>query len=67
MLFVALADAAGWRTTVTKSSVEITDRAYGTVRASLQRCARLGYLQTKQRIGRSQLYEPTNKMKDTLN
>jgi len=67
MLFVALADAAEGRATVTKSIVEITGRAYGTVRASLQRFERLGYLQTKQRIGRSQLYEPTDKMKDTLN
>jgi len=67
MLFVTLANEAEGRATVTKNIVEITGRAYGTVRASLQRFEQLGYLQTKQRIGRSQLYEPTDKMKDTLN
>lgn len=51
------------RPTVTKNIVEITGRAYGTVRGSLQRFERLGFIQPNRRIGRSELYVPTPKLK----
>ena len=38
-------------------------RAYGKVRASLQRFEQLGYIEPNQRIGRSELYVPTPAMK----
>jgi DNA-binding PadR family transcriptional regulator len=52
---------------VTKNIVEITGRAYGTVRSSLHRFEELGYIEPNQRIGRSELYVPTDKMKKTVN
>jgi DNA-binding PadR family transcriptional regulator len=52
---------------VTKNIVEITGRAYGTVRSSLHRFEELGYIEPIQRIGRSELYVPTEKMKKTVN
>jgi DNA-binding transcriptional regulator PaaX len=52
---------------VTKNIVEITGRAYGTVRSSLHRFQELGYIEPNQRIGRSELYVPTDKMKKTVN
>ncbi len=67
MLFVILTNEAEGRATVTKNIVEITGRAYGTVRASLQRFERLGYIEPNQRIGRSELYVPTAKMKQAVN
>ena len=42
-------------------------RAYGTVRASLQRFEQLGYIEPNQRIGRSELYVPTPAMKRAVN
>ncbi|MDG1690996.1 MAG: hypothetical protein P8I95_02355 [Alphaproteobacteria bacterium] len=48
---------------MTKNIVEIAGRAYGMVRASLQRFEELGYIEPNQRIGRSELYVPTPKMK----
>jgi len=60
-------DAAAGRATVTKNIVEITGRAYGTVRSSLHRFEELGYIEPNQRIGRSDLYVPTDKMKKTVN
>ena len=47
--------------------VEITGRAYGTVRASLQRFEQLGYIEPNQRIGRSELYVPTPALKRAVN
>jgi hypothetical protein len=67
MLFVILTNEAEGRATVTKNIVEITGRAYGTVRASLQRFEELGYIESNQRIGRSELYVPTPKMKKAVN
>lgn len=67
MLFVILTNEAEGRATVTKNIVEITGRAYGTVRASLQRFERLGYIEPNQRIGRSELYVPTPAMKKAVN
>ena len=52
---------------MTKNIVEITGRAYGTVRSSLHRFEELGYIEPNQRIGRSELYVPTAKMKKTVN
>lgn len=52
---------------MTKNIVEITGRAYGTVRASLQRFEEFGYIEPNQRIGRSELYVPTSKMKKAVN
>lgn len=42
-------------------------RAYGKVRASLQRFEQLGYIEPNQRIGRSELYVPTPAMKRAVN
>ena len=67
MLFVILTNEAEGRATVTKNIVEITGRAYGTVRASLQRFEKLGYIAPNQRIGRSELYVPTPALKKHLN
>ena len=67
MLFVILTNEAEGRATVTKNIVEITGRAYGTVRASLQRFEDLGFIEPNQRIGRSELYVPTQKMKEAVN
>ncbi len=67
MLFAILTNEAEGRATVTKNIVEITGRAYGTVRSSLHRFERLGYIEPNQRIGRSELYVPTDKMKKTVN
>lgn len=67
MLFAILANEAAGRATVTKNIVEITGRAYGTVRSSLHRFEELGYIEPNQRIGRSDLYVPTDKMKKTVN
>lgn len=67
MLFTILTNEAEGRATVTKNIVEITGRAYGTVRASLHRFEKLGYIEPNQRIGRSELYVPTPKLKKTLN
>jgi hypothetical protein len=52
---------------VTKNIVELTGRAYGTVRASLQRFVTLGYIEFNQRIGRSELYVPTPALKQIIN
>ena len=67
MLFAILTNEAAGRSTVTKNIVEITGRAYGTVRSSLHRFEELGYIEPNQRIGRSDLYVPTAKMKKTVN
>lgn len=67
MLFVILTNEAEGRATVTKNIVEITGRAYGTVRASLQRFEELGYIAPNQRIGRSELYVPTPALKKRIN
>ena len=67
MLFAILTNEAAGRATVTKNIVEITGRAYGTVRSSLHRFEELGYIEPNQRIGRSELYVPTDKMKKTVN
>ena len=66
-LFAILTNEAAGRSTVTKNIVEITGRAYGTVRSSLHRFEELGYIEPNQRIGRSELYVPTEKMKKTVN
>lgn len=67
MLFVIIANDAEGRATVTKNIVEVTGRAYGTIRAALVRFENLGYIVSQQRIGRSELYVPTEKLKEYLN
>jgi hypothetical protein len=67
MLFVILANDATGRATVTKNIVELTGRAYGTVRSSLQRFEELGFIEPNQRIGRSELYVPTPLLKTQIN
>lgn len=67
ILLVVIHNEAVGRATVTKNIVEITGRAFGTVRAALLRFEKLGYIQSQQRIGRSELYVPTDKLKSTLN
>lgn len=67
MLFVILTNEAEGRATVTKNIVEITGRAYGTVRASLHRFEELGFIEPNQRIGRSELYVPTATLKKRIN
>ena len=67
MLFAILTNEAAGRATVTKNIVEITGRAYGTVRSSLHRFEEFGYIEPNQRIGRSELYVPTDKTKKTVN
>ncbi len=67
ILLVVIHNEAIGRATVTKNIVEITGRAFGTVRAALLRFEKLGYIESQQRIGRSELYVPTDKLKTTLN
>ncbi len=67
MMFVIMENEAAGRSTVTKNIVELTGRAYGTVRASLHRFEKLGYIEPVQRIGRSELYVPTPLLKQTIN
>ena len=67
ILFVIMANESLGRATVTKNIVELTGRAYGTVRASLQRFVTLGYIESNQRIGRSELYVPTPALKQIIN
>lgn len=67
ILFVIMANESLGRATVTKNIVELTGRAYGTVRASLQRFVSLGYIESNQRIGRSELYVPTPALKQIIN
>ena len=67
MLFVILTNESEGRATVTKNIVEITGRAYDTVRASLQRFEELGFIEPNQRIGRSELYVPTEALKKHIN
>ncbi|MBE8220272.1 MAG: hypothetical protein HAW65_03075 [Alphaproteobacteria bacterium] len=66
LLFVILANHAEGRATVTKNIVEMTGRAYSTVRTSLERFEKLGFIEATQRIGRSELYVPTEKMKTEI-
>jgi hypothetical protein len=67
ILLVVIHNEAIGRATVTKNIVEVTGRAFGTVRAALLRFEKLGYIESQQRIGRSELYVPTYKLKSTLN
>ena len=67
MLFILITNESQGRSTVTKNFVEVTGRAYGTVRASLKRFEALGYIRPLQRIGRSELYVPTEKLKKAVN
>ena len=67
MLFVILSNEAVGRATVTKNIVEITGRAYATVRCSLTRFETMGYIESNQRIGRSNLYVPTKALKNMIN
>ncbi len=67
MMFVIMVNESQGRATVTKNIVELTGRAYGTVRASLQRFEKLGYIEPNQRIGRSELYVPTPYLKQLIN
>lgn len=67
MLFVILSNEASGRATVTKNIVEITGRAYATVRNSLTRFENMGYIESNQRIGRSNLYVPTDTLKKLIN
>lgn len=67
MLLVVLANDSIGRATVTKNIVEVTGRAFGTVRTALLRFERLGYIESQQRIGRSELYVPTDHLKSTIN
>ena len=67
MLFILIANESDEKSTVTKNFVEVTGRAYGTVRASLKRFEERGYIHTLQKIGRSELYVPTDKLKKAVN
>ncbi len=67
MLFILLANDAEGKSTVTKNFVEVTGRAYGTVRASLKRFEEKGYIRPLQKIGRAELYVPTDKLKRAVN
>jgi len=67
MLFIILANEAEGKSTVTKNFVEVTGRAYGTVRATMRRFEARGYIRTLQRIGRAELYVPTDKLKKAVN
>lgn len=62
-----IANDAKGRATVTKNVVEITGRAYGTIRAALVRFEQLGFIESQQRIGRSELYMPTPEFKALIN
>lgn len=66
ILIVVIANDALGRATVTKNVVEVTGRAFGTIRAALLRFEKLGYIESQQRIGRSELYVPTEKFKRAL-
>lgn len=67
MLFIILSNEAEGKSTVTKNFVEVTGRAYGTVRSALRRFEERGYIQPIQRIGRAELYVPTQKLKQAVN
>lgn len=67
MLFIILSNDAEGKSTVTKNFVEVTGRAYGTVRAALRRFEARGYIRPIQRIGRAELYVPTPKLKQSIN
>ena len=67
MLFIILANDAEGKSTVTKNFVEVTGRAYGTVRAALKRFEEKGYIRPLQKIGRAELYVPTSKLKRAVN
>lgn len=67
MLFIILSNDAEGKSTVTKNFVEVTGRAYGTVRAALRRFEERGYIRPIQRIGRAELYVPTSKLKKAVN
>ena len=67
ILFVIMVNESQGRATVTKNIIELTGRAYGTVRASLQRFEKLGYIEPNQRSGRSGLYVPTPYLKQLIN
>jgi len=66
VLIVVISNDTIGRATVTKNIVEVTGRAFGTVRAALSRFEKLGYIESQQRIGRSELYVPTEKFKKAL-
>ena len=55
-------DAAG-RGTVVKHVIETVGCSPGTVRTMFQRFHKSGYIEQQQRIGRSELYRPTAKLK----
>ncbi len=55
-------DAAG-RGTVVKHVIETVGCSPGTVRTMFQRFHKAGYIEQQQRIGRSELYRPTAKLK----
>lgn len=67
ILLTVIANDAKGRATVTKNVVEITGRAYGTIRAALVRFEQFGFIEVQQRIGRSELYTPTAEFKDLIN
>ena len=66
MLFILIANELEEKSTVTKNFVKVTGRAYGTVRASLNRFEERGYIHTLQKIVRSELYVPTDKLKKAV-
>ena len=55
-------DASG-RGTVVKHVIETVGCSPGTVRTMFQRFHKSGYIEQQQRIGRSELYRPTAKLK----
>ncbi len=67
MIFVLLSNESVGRSTVTKDFVDLTGRAYGTIRSGLKRFEDRGYIRSLQKIGRSELYVSTEKLKTTLN
>jgi len=51
------------RSTVVKHVIEAADCSPGTVRAMLSRFQKHGYVKVQEKIGRSELYRPTAKLK----
>ena len=67
ILFVIISNEDKGRSTVIQHLVEATGKSYGTVRTNLERFIVQDYIRLLQKIGRSELYVPTEKLKNRLN
>ncbi len=63
LIHLLLQNDASGRGTVVKHVIETVGCSPGTVRTMFQRFHRAGYIEQQQRIGRSELYRPTAKLK----